>query len=530
MTERSRYILAQDTEMMFSKIHGNTEGRFGAKFFGAIDNHKDVVTSSLSTAFGADIEVQAYSQSQIDDALKARVTGELIEDPKTVCICLDRHLLADIENVDLYQQRFFRFDICRTLDGKKTPRQGGALFSIQFDMLRESIPELDQKQLVIIDSGIFSGGTIKEFLALLSDDGIKAPVKKIICFVGEDKNDEDSELGKLEIVEPVSKLLDWVDIRDFSLLGGKKLSSSKSNRVSASAPYLYPWSDGSDASLSNSPNLFTVSQHITEAFREIVRAYNDESGKKPLTFKELIRSGFSLPTSLLKNLPVSISDDVVEYLDRCVDEISREQNRQVVVFDMDGTLYELDGEQGRFRGSTLDRQVIKNAKLYISAKEGCTDIQAVSILQAGLEDDIGLSAYLSRRYGVTRKEYFNTVWDISPEGIIKNSEHATETILALKENPQLKIVLLTHAPRVWANQVLRYLGIDDRFESIFSGDEHSQKDEIFALLAGRYKPTNIISIGDQYETDIKPAEKLGMKTLLVRSPDDIKGLLKMLNL
>lgn len=44
------------------------------------------------------------------------------------------------------------------------------------------------------------------------------------------------------------------------------------------------------------------------------------------------------------------------------------------------------------------------------------------------------------------------------------------------------------------------------------------------LLAGRYKPENIISVGDQYETDLKPAQKLGMRTLQVKNPKDLKPL------
>lgn len=522
MIENRRYVVVQDAKV-FSPLnaYGNREGN---NFPQDAQAHFDRISLSLRSAIG-EREVEVFSEAEIDYKLSSKAVAELDSNPEMACICLDKFLLSNIEASDAYRDRFFRFDICRTTDGKKVPRQGGMTFEEQMRELRKKFPDLDGRQLMIVDSGVYTGGTIKHFLSILSSEGIGTQVKKILCFVGDKKNLDDPELKSLEILNPTDGIFEWVDARDFSPLGGKKLKSNKTNMLSTAVPYLFPWSDGSNAGLDKSPHLFTLSLDIIESFRKLL----GDTGTVDVTFRELARMGFSLPVSLERNIPISINEDVDSYLKKCIQEIRAEQGRPVVVLDMDGTLYQLDGENGGFRDSKLDKTVMYNALSFIVQKERCSYGDAEKILNDGMADEVGLSMYLSRRYGITRNEYFDVVWDIPPDGIIMNGDYAREVIPALKLNPQLKVILLTHSPAVWARQVLQYLGINDHFESVYSGDQHGQKDEVFELLAGRYNPENIISVGDQYETDIKPAERLGMRTLLVRSPEDIKQLLRILD-
>lgn len=530
MIKRPKYILTQDLGIIFSSIGGNVKAPLNPSFSKVIDTYMKTAVSSLSAAFNNQVEIQTYSIFQVEERLQERVINELGDDPNTVCICLDRFLLTDIETSDIYNGRFFRFGICRSFDGTTIPRQGSMLFSNQLENLKRAIPQLDQKQLIIVDRGIFSGKTIKEFLELLSNTDIKAPVKKIICFVSDQKTLKDSTIPSLEVIEPITNLLDWVDVRDFSPFGGRTLLSTKHNRVSAAIPYLYPWSDGANASLNMSPKLFTVSKNMIQAFKELLTAYERRNYNKPLLFKELVKNDFPLPSNLERSIRVSLNDSVVKYLDLCLKLIQREQNRPIAIFDMDGTLYELDGIDKGYSGSTLDKTVQANAKNFIRLRENCTTIQADTILQAGLADSIGLSAYLSRRYGINRVEYFNEVWNISPVGIIQYGDDTAETISALKERPELKLILLTSAPQVWVRLVLSHLGVSQFFESIYSGEQYGRKEEIFALLAGRYNPENIISVGEQYETDIQQAQKLGIHTFQVTNPKDLGQLLRILPL
>lgn len=528
MAKNPQYVLIQDTKTVFSKIGGNDKIKFNTLFTNAVDDYLIELVSSFSIAFNGQVNIRAYSELEVEKALEDRISNELSVDSNAVCVCLDRFLLNTLEVADSYQQRFFRFHICRSFDDKKIPRQGSMSFLKQLENLSQSIPALDNKHLIIVDDGIFSGGTIKEFLELLSAKGNKALAKKAIAFVCNQENLKKFTLVPLEVVKPIKNLYDWINIRDLSPLGGKILSVSKNNQVCNSIPYLYPWSDGTNASLNMSSQFFVISQKMIQAFRKLVMAYENTNGNKPLTFRKLVKNGFPLPTNFERNIPISLNDSVAEYLNRCIKLIQTEKNRQVIIFDMDGILYLLDGKNNGYRGSTLEKIVLQKARSFIKVRENCSSTQANAILKNGLKNPIGLSAYLAGRYRISRLEYFNSVWNIYPAKIIKNNNQATKIISLLKRKSQLKIILLTSAPRIWAYQVLKYLRIDKSFESIYTGEQYGQKEEIFALLAGRYKPENMISIGDQYETDILPAQKMGMRTLQVKTPNDLKKLLDIL--
>jgi FMN phosphatase YigB (HAD superfamily) len=190
---------------------------------------------------------------------------------------------------------------------------------------------------------------------------------------------------------------------------------------------------------------------------------------------------------------------------------------------MDGTLYELDGENKGFKNSSLSRAIFINAVEFVKKQEVCTEEEANRILQIASEDEIGISQYLSERYNITRNDYFNQVWNINPDGIIKNYE-STSNFLSNRNNDK-KRILLTSAPPVWAKQVLRFLGVEKYFQEVITGDQYGTKQEIFAMIAGRYKPENVLSVGDQLETDILPAQKYKFKTFQVTGPSDLERII-----
>jgi len=270
-----------------------------------------------------------------------------------------------------------------------------------------------------------------------------------------------------------------------------------------------------------SPHFLTVSKNIIKEFQKLIRIY-EHSHNEQLTFRKFVENNFPLPTDFKKNIVASANDSIARYLNSCVKLIQGEQNRHVIIFDMDGVLYQLDGNANGYSGSSLEKAVLMNAKNFIKKRESYTNDQADIVLRNGLKDTVGLSAYLSRRYGISRLEYFNYVWDINPSKVINNSIDVATIISALKQNSQLKLILLTSAPKIWTQRVLKYLKLSNDFESIYSGEQFDQKEEIFKILAKRYKPENIISVGNQPDSDIKPAQKLGMKAFLIKTPRDLR--------
>lgn len=202
-------------------------------------------------------------------------------------------------------------------------------------------------------------------------------------------------------------------------------------------------------------------------------------------------------------------------------------NSEILIFDMDGTLYELDGKNNGFKGSLLETTVKENAIRFISKKNLSVTESAKEIFEKALLNPKGISSFLSERYGISRNNYFDIVWNINPEGIVKNFETPVKTIKKFAENGN-RLILLTSAPSVWQIKVIEYLGLSKLFESVFTGENFLDKGEVFKLLSLKYNSQNLISIGDQEKTDIIPAKNFGIRGVLIDSPKKIEMLLDFL--
>ncbi len=509
--ERQKYILTEDTFSAVERLKGE---ELSAGLKSEIDKYFISLISWVQRAYpGNEFEVLSFKENQIDGQLSSKVQEELKANPNTIIVCLDRFLLKNLEKE--YPDRFTRLQITRALKGGKTSRQTTPPLSVQFDNLAEFV---ENRDIILADDGIFSGGTSNYVAEELEKRGIsKDRVKKFIGFIGNNINVEGVATEQLS---PIENLYEWVDIRDFSIFGGKKYEASKNNGVATSVPYIYPWSDGSGASFDKIGNFFEISKGLITAFQKLIGKIEIETGKT-LLIKDLVKSSFPIPTNIQKNIPTTINTSVTEYLNECINFINKEKEREVYVFDMDGTLYQLDGANNGFTGSTLEGEINKRAISFIIKTEKISISKAVDVFKEGLSNKIGLSAFLSKRYGITRSEYFDNVWDIDPEGIIKNFNIPVNKIKEISTTGK-KLILLTSAPRVWQEKVIKYLGIGGLFESIYTGEDFGTKEEIFAMLSERYIPNRMVSIGDQENTDIIPAQKYGIKGLLIKNPEDLQ--------
>jgi len=196
-----------------------------------------------------------------------------------------------------------------------------------------------------------------------------------------------------------------------------------------------------------------------------------------------------------------------------------------IVLDMDGTLYMLDGEDQGFKGSSLQKQVAKNILNFIIKMENVSMPEAQQLLDEFNSVGEMHSIYLSNRYGISRQDYFNMIWNIAPDKIIDSKidiKYIFETLIAQGQH----LILVTSAPKIWQQNVCNYLGVGHLLSEVYTGESFIQKDEIFSLLAQKYPPESTTSVGDQYLTDIKPAEKLGMSVLLVTNPQDLVKLIQ----
>lgn len=191
--------------------------------------------------------------------------------------------------------------------------------------------------------------------------------------------------------------------------------------------------------------------------------------------------------------------------------------KKLIIFDLDGTLYELRG--GSFKKSSLQRRVIKNAQNFIATRLAKSNFEAQRILsdvqkQYGEEISIGLE----KEFGLNRYDYFNTVWNISARRIVNKEPGLRRSLLILKKTYNLALV--SDAPLVWINSVFKELKIRDLFgKNIFSGEGNRRKgfSNAFSSVTRELKvrPSNCIVVGDQEETDIIPAKKLGMLSVFI---------------
>lgn len=191
------------------------------------------------------------------------------------------------------------------------------------------------------------------------------------------------------------------------------------------------------------------------------------------------------------------------------------------VFDMDGTLYKFDSENGGYAGSSLESIVLENATSYIRRVEGCSIEKAMTIRELGIKDPIGLSAFLADRYDTTRKAYFDVVWNIDPSLVIKQFEIP---LMAIKHLSSIgkTLYLVTSAPVTWQRNVFSFLDISRYFKEIYTAEDFSSnKGAVFGHILKSFDPAKTISIGDQQSTDLLPAAALGMQTFLVKNPGDL---------
>lgn len=197
----------------------------------------------------------------------------------------------------------------------------------------------------------------------------------------------------------------------------------------------------------------------------------------------------------------------------------------IIVFDLDGTLYLLDGDDNGFHNSTLSKNVYVNTKKLIVEKESLSEESAQNIINTALVNKEHLSIFLGKRYQLSREQLFNITWDIDPRGILTNFENSQKVIRKISELGK-QLILLTAAPRIWQERVLNFLELEKCFSEIYYGEQFKHKNEIFSTLQVKYPQKKILSIGDQFESDIEPAISQGMLGFQVKHPDDLLLLFK----
>lgn len=199
---------------------------------------------------------------------------------------------------------------------------------------------------------------------------------------------------------------------------------------------------------------------------------------------------------------------------------------EAIIFDMDGTLYSFDERnESQFTSSRFGREIKANCILFFKERFNLSLNDAESIYQDLNRRYNGeVSLAVEKECGIDRSEYFAFTWNLVAEEFITTNELLFPTLQELT----ILSGVLTAAPRVWAERALAFLQIRQLFgDALFTGDPDIRKPnpEAFLQLAQFWnlEPSQILSIGDQEQTDILPAKSLGMQTLRIATQAETKS-------
>lgn len=200
----------------------------------------------------------------------------------------------------------------------------------------------------------------------------------------------------------------------------------------------------------------------------------------------------------------------------------------LVVYDLHHTIVDLAGDRRDFYRSLLYRVLEEQTIGLISSYEGYDYDKAAEIFLGLRQMGGDFFSLLAKRYNENAFDVYEAVWEsIEPDSFVQGYEVATAAIKEINRWGK-KQALLTNGPPAWTTRVLRHIGLP---QEVFDGgiftaaDFKTSKSEILALLAIKYAPSAVLSVGDTHKYDIGPAQDLGMKAFAVSHPVQIQLLL-----
>jgi len=199
---------------------------------------------------------------------------------------------------------------------------------------------------------------------------------------------------------------------------------------------------------------------------------------------------------------------------------------KAVVFDLDQTLIDLVKMKTEACKSAI--KAMKKAGLKVDEKAGYRRLMH-TYFRIGIDSNIAFTKFLEKESGKVDEKILQAGIDAylkTKPSFLKPYPYVLESLEYLKSR-DLKLGIITDAPRVKAMQRLEGMYLTDYFDLIITFDNTGEKkpsEKPFRLAMKKLNlyPEEILFVGDSFTRDIKPAKKLGMKALQIKRYEDLK--------
>ena len=188
---------------------------------------------------------------------------------------------------------------------------------------------------------------------------------------------------------------------------------------------------------------------------------------------------------------------------------------RLVLFDLDNTL--LDFEKMKVESIRAAISAMQKKGLKIEAKKAFDEIFKI-YKNKGWEYHFVLDKFL--KSNLKKMDYNELAAGINAyrekrEKTLKLYPNVKKTLGRLKEK-NIKMAIITDAPKLQAYIRLTKLGIDKYFDKVIEGKRQKETGRPLkkALKKLKLKPDEILCVGDSVERDLKPAKRFGMTACL----------------
>lgn len=424
--------------------------------------------------------------------------------------------------------------VAKTIDGLRASQGRLAEWNLVENgrKLLDHKKALNGKKVLFIDDGVFKGTVMDAYIPYLESLGIKSINAYVVLkLVGE---------GEYEQI---------VDLQYLRRTGvpalAKILNQPKTVLTTRMVKYAMDLRSHQFDELLRSVNIearFNLYFYAIEYFK----------GRYPQGFnklKESIEADLSLTLPSAEELSQVTRDDFFEGMTdlfreyeyrvsasnfhEVIDKVkgllkSRVQESiKAVIFDLDKTLFDSDGYYNAIREATIEALGLRLG-LSLEIVQQRIDALRESLRQQGMrlrQHDIALE------FGVSPEDLDQLIADrVDPQEYISDERRIKEQVMALKAEGK-KVAILTDGPVRQAMNVLRVIGIAGHLDGVFTSGEmgyYKPEQKLFDAVLTRLgvTPQEAVMVGDSYDLDIKPAEALGMRTVLIKGPEDALGVQK----